>query len=253
MVSRDSYIQTLADSGPVHPDIERPFGPTVPSLFGMVARAYMDEYGATELDLAAAALHDRANATRHPNAHMRKPMDLEHYLASPMIADPLRLLDCTPVSDGGAAVVVTTLERARDAPRPPVRVLSRRVRDDAPASLRRALADPIPAPDRALAARCDQAGLATDEIDVALVYDCFTIALLINTRGSRLRAEGRAPAQAFRGGQIRPHGGRIADQPAWRAAVARLSRARRRHRQSDRGRRATPRRRRRRGRSRSRR
>src|SRR6201991_253126 len=63
--TRDAYGNTLADSGPVHPDIERPFGPTVPSLFGMVARAYMDEFGAGENDLGGAALHDRAAAITH--------------------------------------------------------------------------------------------------------------------------------------------------------------------------------------------
>jgi hypothetical protein len=53
--TRDSYINTLADSGPVHPDIERPFEPTVPSLFGMVARAYINEFGADERDLGTVA------------------------------------------------------------------------------------------------------------------------------------------------------------------------------------------------------
>jgi acetyl-CoA acetyltransferase len=213
VVSRDSYINTLADSGPVHPDIERPFGPSVPSLFGLVARAYMAEYGATELDLAAAAMHDRANAIGHPNAHMQKPMDLAAYCGSPMIADPLRLFDCTPVSDGGAAVVVTSLERARDLPRPVVRVLSAgfsmtHLHLSAAPSLTHFGAGM--AMDRALR----QAGLARGDIDVALVYDCFTIALLINSEDLGL-AEPGAAGEAFRNGSfartgcmpVNPHGG----------------------------------------------
>ena len=213
VVSRDAYINTLADSGPVHPDIERPFGPSVPSLFGLVARAYMAEHGATDLDLAAAAMHDRANAIGHPNAHMQKPMDLATYRASPMIADPLRLFDCTPVSDGGAAVVVTSLERARDRPRPVVRVLS------AGFSMTHLHLSAAPslthfgaglAMDRALG----QAGLARGDIDVALVYDCFTIALLINAEDLGF-AEPGAAGESFRNGTfartgripVNPHGG----------------------------------------------
>ncbi len=224
VVSRESYINTLADSGPVHPDIERPFGPSVPSLFGLVAGAYMAEYGATDLDFAAAAMHDRANASLHPNAHMRKPMDLTLYRDSPMIADPLRLLDCTPVSDGGAAVVVTGLERARDLPRPVVRVLS------AGFSMTHLHLTAAPslthfgaglALDRAL----EQAGLVAQDIDVALVYDCFTIALLINAEDLGFAGRGEAGA-SFRDGSfartgrlpINPHGGLLSHGYPGRAA-----------------------------------
>src|SRR5215475_6324874 len=120
--TRDSYINTLADSGPVHPDLERPFGPSVPSLFAMVARAYMHRFGADERDFGAVAMHDRAAAITHPNSHMRAPMDFATYCSSHMIADPLRLLDCSPVSDGGAAVVVTSADRV-DKSKRAVRVM----------------------------------------------------------------------------------------------------------------------------------
>lgn len=204
VVSRDSYVQTLADAGPVHPDLERPYGPSVPSLFGMVARAYMQRYGATELDLAAVSLHDRANAMRHPNAHMRAPLDLDGYLASRCVADPLRLLDCTPVSDGGAAVVVTTLERARDAPLAPAKVLG------AGFSMSQmhlsAAPDLIPrGAGRALESALRHADLGADAIDVALVYDCFTIALLLNLEDLGFAPSGGAGA-AFREGRFAPTG-----------------------------------------------
>jgi acetyl-CoA acetyltransferase len=224
VVSRDAYVRTLADAGPVHPDIERPYGPSVPSLFGMVARAYMHEYGATDLDLAAASLHDRANALDHPNAHMRKPLDLAGYRASPMIADPLRLLDCTPVSDGGAAVVVTSLERARDLRQPPVKVLSAgfsmsHLHLSAATSLTSFGAG------QALERALRQAGLASAAIDLALVYDCFTIALLINAEDLGFAPKGGAGA-AFRDGTfergtrmpINSHGGLLSHGYPGRAA-----------------------------------
>jgi acetyl-CoA acetyltransferase len=210
VVSRDAYVQHLADAGPVHPDIERPFGPSVPSLFGLVARAYMQEFGTDDRDTAAAALHERAAAMRHPNAHMRKPMDIGSYRASPMIADPLRLLDCAPVSDGGAALVVTALDRARDLKRKPARVLSAgfamtHLHLSAAPSLTRFGAGQ--AMQRALA----EAGLQIGDIDVANVYDCFTIAMLINAEDLGLAPKGCAGA-AFRAGEFAP-GGRLPVNP----------------------------------------
>ncbi|MGH8639318.1 MAG: thiolase family protein, partial [Burkholderiales bacterium] len=112
-VSRNAYVGALAEAGPVHPDIERPYGPSVPAMFATVARAHMDRYGTSADHLAAVAIQNRAAAARHPNAHYRDPIDLETYRASRMIADPLRLLDCAPVSDGGGAVVITATDRAK--------------------------------------------------------------------------------------------------------------------------------------------
>jgi acetyl-CoA acetyltransferase len=202
--TRDSYINTLADSGPVHPDIERPFGPTVPSLFGMVARAYMNEFGADERDLGAVALHDRAAAITHPNSHMRSPMDFAAYCASHMIADPLRLLDCSPVSDGGAAVVVTSADRAGKGRKKPVRVMGAGF---ATTHLHLSAAPSLTAHgaglalDRALAF----AKRARSDIDVALVYDCFSIAMLVNTEDLGFAPKGHAGA-AFRDGEFRIDG-----------------------------------------------
>lgn len=202
--TRDAYVNTLADSGPVHPDIERPFGPTVPSLFGMVARAYMNESNADEHDLGAVAIHDRAAAIMHPNSHMRSPMDFAAYSASHMIADPLRLLDCSPVSDGGAAVVVTTAERSGKGGKKPVRVIgagfsTTHLHLSAASSLTTHGAGL--ALDRALSF----AKRARNDIDVALVYDCFSIAMLINIEDLGFAAKGKA-GSAFRSGEFRRDG-----------------------------------------------
>jgi len=202
--TRDAYIKTLADSGPVHPDIERPFGPTVPSLFGMVARAYINEFDADDSDLGAVAIHDRAAAIMHPNSHMRSPMDFTTYGASHMIADPLRLLDCSPVSDGGAAVVVTTANRSGKGGKRPVGVIGAgfsmtHLHLSAAPSLTKHGAGL--ALDRALSF----ANRSRGDIDVALVYDCFSIAMLINVEDLGFAAKGKAGA-AFRNGEFRRDG-----------------------------------------------
>jgi acetyl-CoA acetyltransferase len=204
--TRDAYIKTLADSGPVHPDIERPFGPTVPSLFGMVARAYMNEFDADDRDLGAVAIHDRAAAIMHPNSHMRSPMDLAAYRASHMIADPLRLLDCSPVSDGGAAVVVTSADRSGGGGKRPVGVIgagfsTTHLHLSAAPSLTKHGAG------LALERALSFAKRSTGDIDVALVYDCFSIAMLINVEDLGFAAKGKAGA-AFRGGEFK-RGGRL--------------------------------------------
>jgi acetyl-CoA acetyltransferase len=209
-VSRNSYVATLGEAGPVHPDIERPYGPSVPSLFATVACAHMARYGTLAEHLGAVAVQNRKAAASHPNAHYRDAIDLDAYRASRMIADPLRLLDCAPVSDGGGAIVVTAAGRTGDRG---VMLLSSGFSTThlhlsaapsltgfgAGAALERALA---------------QAELTRPAIDVALVYDCFTIALLVNLEDLGFTAPGTSgPAYAEgrfgpRGAlPVNPHGG----------------------------------------------
>ncbi|GJD50557.1 hypothetical protein OPKNFCMD_3300 [Methylobacterium crusticola] len=102
--SRDSAVQTLAQVG--HPAYEVPLGPTIPAYYGLVASRYAHEHGAAPEDLAELAVLMRANAARHPGAHLRAPVTVAEVMASKPIAAPLRLLDCCPVSDGGAAILV---------------------------------------------------------------------------------------------------------------------------------------------------
>jgi acetyl-CoA acetyltransferase len=203
-VTRDAYVSTLAEAGPVHPDLERPYAPSVPSLFALVARHYMDRYGTRADHLAAVALQNRRFARGHPNAHQREPLDAESYHASRMIADPLRLFDCAPVSDGGGAVVVTSLERARDLPARPVRVLGAgfstgHMHLSGAPSLAEFQAG------KALDGALRQAGRGRGDIDLALVYDCFTIAMLANLEDMGFAERGEA-GPAFVDGEFGSQG-----------------------------------------------
>lgn len=212
-VSRRSYVRTLAEIGPVHPDVEVPFSPSVPSMFGLVARRHMQEFGTTEEHFAAVAIQERRSARRHPNAHMRERMTAEDHAASPMIATPLRRLDCAPVSDGGGALVMTFSGRARDSAPRPVEVVGTgfatgHMHLSAAPSLTRFCAGQ--AMESALAA----AGIARTDIDVALVYDCYTIAMLVNLEDLGFAEKGQA-GPGFAAGEfelegripVNPHGG----------------------------------------------
>src|SRR6185503_17827357 len=98
-------------------------GSTFPSLFAMIARRHMHEFGTRREHLAAVAVKNHANGALNPDAHLRKTITIEQALAGKPVADPLNLYDCSLISDGAAAVVVTSLERARDLCDKPVRVL----------------------------------------------------------------------------------------------------------------------------------
>src|ERR1700709_2443506 len=103
--SRDAAIQALAQVG--HPEYEMPLGPTIPAYYGLVASRYMHEYGVTPEALAEFAVLMRDHAADHPGAQFRDSITVVDVMNSKPVALPLKLLDCCPVSDGGAAFVIS--------------------------------------------------------------------------------------------------------------------------------------------------
>ncbi len=153
-----------------------PYGMTLVSSYAMVAQRHMHQFGTTSEQLADIAVSTRHHASLNPNAKMRQPITREDVLESRVIADPLHLLDCCIISDGGGAVIVTSLERARDLRQSPVVVLGT---GEAVAHRE------IGAPDlMRMAARQSgehafaMAGLTPAEIDFCTIYDSFTITVL---------------------------------------------------------------------------
>ncbi|MPZ24875.1 MAG: thiolase family protein [Micromonosporaceae bacterium] len=188
-VSREAYVRNLAQVGPVHPEFEVPFGPTVPAMFALVARAYLDAYRLDDEALAAVARHDRAMAAGHPNAHQRGPMSLPAYRDSRMIAEPLRLLDCAPVSDGGGAVVLVADQPAADRRWPAVHLAGSGA---GTTGLHLSFASSLTefAAGVALEGALQAAGRRRADIDLALIYDCFSIAMLVNLEDMGFAARG---------------------------------------------------------------
>ena len=175
-LSREQALAIQASAG--HPEFETPYGPTVPAFYALIARAHMDEFGTTPEQLAAVAVNARTHAGRNPNAQMREPINIEDVLNSRMIADPLHLLDCSLVSDGGAAVILTSAERARDFPHPPVYILGTgEGHGHEHISQARSLTTSAAVESGQRAYK--MAGLGPGDIDVAQIYDCFTPVVLI--------------------------------------------------------------------------
>ncbi|MCB9726094.1 MAG: transporter [Spirochaetaceae bacterium] len=188
---------------PPHPvmrhidEFERPFGNTVASQwFAQAARRHMHEFGTTSEDFGRIAVAIRGHANRNPRALMyEKPLSLEQHQASAMIADPLRLFDCSLETDGATAIVLSSAERARDARKPPAFVLGLgEGHGDPPTSITQKR-DLTRIEGLEIAARraYAMAGIGPDAIDAAQIYDGFTWIVLasLEALGFCKRGEGR--------------------------------------------------------------
>jgi acetyl-CoA C-acetyltransferase len=113
--------EILASAGDCSGEIKA--GSTFASLFAMIARRHMHQFGTRREHLAAVAVKNHANGALNPDAHMSKIITLEQALAAKPIAEPLNLYDCSLISDGAAAVLLAPMERAREFTGKPVRVL----------------------------------------------------------------------------------------------------------------------------------
>ena len=173
----------MASVGAHNLDYEYPFAATIPAYYAMLAQRYLHEYNCQPDALAQVAVATRRHASRNPNATYRDPITVEDVFASPMISTPLHRLDCSLVSDGGAAYVVSRRGTSKDPSREigflgtgqaqSYYYMGHLVRGDATHDLVRTVVDI--AGNRAF----DQAGLRRDEIDVAGIYDSFTITVLV--------------------------------------------------------------------------
>jgi acetyl-CoA acetyltransferase len=212
-VTRDQTVATLTSVG--HPYFERPYGGSIPGYYAMIARRHMHEYGTTREQLASVAVTGRRHAGMHPNAHMRKPLTIDDVLVSKPIADPLTMLDCCLISDAGGAFIVTSAERARDLRAKPAYLVgigechTHEHIMCAPSLVEFGAVHSGQAAYR-------MAGLGPADIDVAQLYDCFTIVPILELEdlgfcergaGGRFFAEGHATI----GGKlpVNTHGGML--------------------------------------------
>lgn len=154
-------------------------GNTFASLFAMIARRHMHQFGTTREHLAAVAVKNHANGALNPDAHMRKPITMEQALAGRPIADPLALYDCSLVSDGAAAVLVAPAERAAEFTDKPVRVLACAQASDFVALDQKEDITTFPAVRRAAEKAYRMAGITPRDIQFGELHDCFTIAEIV--------------------------------------------------------------------------
>lgn len=164
---------------------------TFPQIFARYARAYAEKYGDPTEAMAHIAVKNHENALRNPLAQMKRPLELDYCRSpsekNPFIAEPLKVTDCSLISDGAAAVILVADDMLSDFSRAVGFRAYQQVNDYLPMSVK----DPIAfeGPRRAIAQAYQQAGITVDDLSLAEVHDCFTIAELM-----MVEALGVAPA-----------------------------------------------------------
>jgi acetyl-CoA C-acetyltransferase len=176
-----------------------PSGLTFPGLFGIAWRLHAARYGTTREQVSAVILKNKRNGLRNPLAQMGADLTTDEIAVSTLIADPLRLYDCCPTSDGAAAAVITGRDRARDAPAGRVDVLaSVQTRGSARIAGHPDLCT-FEATVEAARRAYEQAGISASDVDVVELHDCFSIAEILDAEDLGLMPRGQGAIWAAEG------------------------------------------------------
>ncbi len=198
--------EILAGAGDCAGEIKA--GSTFASLFAMIARRHMYEFGTTREHLAAVAVKNHANGALNPDAQMRKVITMEQAMAGKPIADPLNLYDCSLISDGAAAVLLAPAERAGEFTDKPVRVLGIAQASDFVALDQKPDITTFPAVRLASEKAYRMAGIGPADVQFAELHDCFTIAEIIAMEDLGFVARGEGGPYTLEG-----HTARTGDRP----------------------------------------
>ena len=193
----DETASILAAAGDVA--VEASVGSTFPALFGLIARRHMFEHGTTREEIAHVAVKNHAHGRLNPNAHMRKDVTLPQVMDAKPVADPLGLFDCSLISDGAAAVVLCPTETASAHHGKPVEVLASAQASDSPALSDKRDITSFHATQKAGEEAFSQAGLSREDVDLAEIHDCFTVAEIIALEDLGFFAKGEGGRGALEG------------------------------------------------------
>jgi len=151
-------------------------GATLSTLYAMMARLHMKKFGTTEEDLAMVSVKNHRNAVNNPKAQFKSEISVDAVLSSPYVAEPLKLLDCAPISDGAACVVLASEEVARQYTDTPVYIKASAQASDYLALHSRKDLTTMQSVVAAAKQAYRQAGVEAKDVDVAELHDSFTIA-----------------------------------------------------------------------------
>jgi acetyl-CoA C-acetyltransferase len=192
-------------------DDERQAGATFPGIYALMARAYMQEYGATEEDLAGVSVKNHYHGSLNPHAQYQRVVTVEDVMNSTKIADPLKLLDCSPVSDGASAVVITG-EKAGNG-RKPVAITASEVATDTLSLHNRNSFTTLNSVVEASQKAYKKTKLGPSDIDVVEIHDCFSIAEAIATEDLGFSKRGQG-AKDISQGKYTLNTGKIITNPS---------------------------------------
>ncbi len=154
-------------------------GITFPGLYALMATAHMHEYGTTEQQLAMVAVKNHYHGSLNPKAHMQKEITLENALSSRVIAWPLKLFDCSLITDGASCLILTKPELAKKFTDMPIHIIGSGQASDTIGLYERESFTSLAAAKLAAKKAYEMADVKLEDIDVAEVHDCFTIAEII--------------------------------------------------------------------------
>ncbi len=177
-------------------------GITFPGLYALMARRHMHEYGTTEEQMAAVAVKNHENGHKNKYAQYRKLITVDDVIKSKVIADPLKVLDCSPITDGAAVVVLAPLDKAKKYTDTPIKIVSSAQASDSLGLAQRESLTEIKATRIAADDAFRQAKLGRGDIDLIEVHDCFTIAEIMAMEDLGFYKKGQA-AKAIADGETR--------------------------------------------------
>jgi acetyl-CoA C-acetyltransferase len=176
MTDVNGHEATFALGTAADQEYEGYHGITFPGLYALIARAHMEKYGTTREQMAMVAVKNHRNGSKNPLAQFPFEVTVEGVLESVMIADPLRILDCSPITDGAAAVIICPAEMARKMGKPLIKVIGSGHATDRIALSSRKDITWLEATYQAGKKAYAMASKSVEDIDVLEVHDCFTIA-----------------------------------------------------------------------------
>lgn len=208
-VRGDNTLSGISSSGMValiremcHAEFEFPYGLTTPGGYALIAQRYLDEYGATSEHLAAVAVSARKHAALKENAMNKDPLSIEDVINSREIATPIHKYDCSIISDGGAAFIITTEAKAKELgienPLAYLHGMGQGYSHQYLTSLEN-LDQIYNAVNRSGQKAFQTAGVGPSDVDVAFLYDCFTITVLLELEGLGFVGKGEGGPFALEG------------------------------------------------------
>ncbi len=175
-------------------------GVTFPGLYAMMAVAHMDRYKTTSKQLASVAAKNHDNGSKNPNAQFPMKVSVEDVLSSVLVADPLHILDCSPITDGAAALILVPADMAKKlSKRPGIKILASTAATDTLALHSRKDLCALEAVAKAAAGAYQQANKKPSDVQVCEVHDCFTIAEIMATEALGFFEKGKGGPAAESG------------------------------------------------------
>lgn len=212
MSAAETPVVTAALSCAADRERDSRSGLSFPGFFALVARRYMHEFGASREQLAAVPVKSHDNGANNPKAYLRRPTTIAEVAESRLIADPLRLFDCSPISDGAAAAIVCPSDMATGLVAQPIRILASAQTLGTTSISDMETMTTFPATVLAAQQAYAVAGLGPKDIDVCELHDCFSIAEIVDAEDLGFFKKGEGAMAAVEG--ITRVGGRVPINPS---------------------------------------